>query len=73
MADLCPKCGGNLALIGRAHRCIPKVPSVTHVPVVEVTHADGSSATRVARWRKAHPEEHAAQQRAYRARRKQRV
>lgn len=24
MADLCPRCGANLAMVGRAHRCIDR-------------------------------------------------
>lgn len=25
--DLCPKCGANLAMVGKMHRCIPKGPT----------------------------------------------
>lgn len=43
------------------------VTHVTHAPAAAVTHAE-SPAARRARWRKAHPDLHRAQQRDYRSR-----
>ena len=35
MADLCPRCGANLVLVGRVHRCIPRPANVPQAPVVK--------------------------------------
>ncbi len=53
----CSRCGANLDLVGRAHRCVTHVvthndSSVTHV----VTHNGKSNAERQAAYRKRHGE-----------------
>jgi hypothetical protein len=61
MADLCPVCGANYALVGRVHRCRP-VP-VANKPAVTntVTNKKGAAA-RQARRRERDPEKYRAYQ-----------
>lgn len=37
MADLCPDCGKNLALVGRRHNCVPSAPQIS-IPVLIPAH-----------------------------------
>jgi hypothetical protein len=30
--NLCPKCGANIALVGRTHRCVPKFEDMPILP-----------------------------------------
>jgi hypothetical protein len=34
MTDSCPKCGRNLALVGRVHNCVVNTAPVVNTPVV---------------------------------------
>jgi len=56
----CPKCGANLALVGRIHRCralgdLKPAPAVSNVPNRSVPNSDPipnrNEAARVARWK----------------------
>lgn len=44
MSDNCPKCGSNLALVGRTHRCVANEvanePDVANVPTKNVANAE---------------------------------
>lgn len=61
----CPRCGANLALVGRIHRCValgglkpaPTVPNKPTVPNSDPV-PNKSGAARVARWRAVNPERH---------------
>jgi len=62
----CDRCGANLDLVGRAHRCVTHSPAVTHsvthtaAPVTHtVTHrsAPKSNAERQAEYRRRHGDE----------------
>jgi len=56
LPEHCDVCGGNLALIGRIHRCMPKAVTVALVNNGIREHQPVNNAQRQARWRKAHHE-----------------
>jgi hypothetical protein len=81
----CAKCGANLALVGKMHRCVPRPATpppmpVTHIVTHAVTHAEpdcaqpkparSKGAARQARYRAKDPEAYRQRHRDYmRARR----
>jgi hypothetical protein len=71
MAEVCAQCGANLALVGRAHRCVPN--KVQPVPNKGAAVPNKDDATRVARWKAANGERYRTYMRGLmRARRAQR-
>lgn len=72
--DLCPDCGLNRALVGRAHRCVPQrlrhdVANVANTPAESVADvqpeppAVANIAPRWKRWREKHPDLYRERQR----------
>jgi len=35
MVDFCQICGANLAMVGRSHRCVPRVVTASTAPAVK--------------------------------------
>jgi hypothetical protein len=74
--NLCPKCGVNIALVGRSHRCITNHQSVTNKPITSpilITNAGASPSIEVQRvkdWRKMNPDRYREYMKAYMAKRR---
>lgn len=56
MAEYCDVCGGNLALIGRIHRCMPRAVERALVNNGIIERQPVNNAQRQAKWRKANQE-----------------
>jgi len=70
----CPKCGANLALVGRLHRChtlggLKPTPGVSNKPPV----SNSVSNNRLGRWRSANQDRYRAYMREYMRRRRERA
>lgn len=62
----CPDCGLNLSIVGRVHRCIPRIASEKPAQSVPARAVD-----RRARWREANREHYNELQRGYMRRRRE--
>jgi hypothetical protein len=61
MADCCPVCGANYALVGRAHLCRP-VPKAASPNTDAVASPNKSGYSRNKRWRERHADKYRAGQ-----------
>lgn len=53
MASHCPDCGKNLALVGKAHRCVPRVVSQPDMANVAVNNGHMANASTTYKYRNA--------------------